>query len=222
MSERPTARVYIDGFNLYYGALRGTAHKWLDVAAWSRMLLPHYELEHVTYCTAAIQALPTDPDAATRQQHYLRALGSLAPLVEVLEGKFRIRDVRGARVPGQGCTCCADGGCPCCSADAATVKKPEEKGSDVNLAVRLVRDSFVYPTTAFLVVSNDSDLQEAVNIVQDAGRTVIVANPRSKRPPSLIAAQRREVRASTLARAQFPETLTLPDGSTVTKPAGWV
>jgi hypothetical protein len=24
--------VYIDGFNLYYRALRGTPHKWLDIA----------------------------------------------------------------------------------------------------------------------------------------------------------------------------------------------
>jgi hypothetical protein len=24
-------RVYIDGFNLYYGLLRGTPHKWLDL-----------------------------------------------------------------------------------------------------------------------------------------------------------------------------------------------
>jgi len=23
--------IYIDGFNLYYGALRGTPYKWLDI-----------------------------------------------------------------------------------------------------------------------------------------------------------------------------------------------
>jgi hypothetical protein len=32
--------VYIDGFNLYYRALRGTSHKWLDIAAMSRAALP--------------------------------------------------------------------------------------------------------------------------------------------------------------------------------------
>ena len=32
---KPSSRtaVYIDGYNLYYGRLRGTAHKWLDVVA---------------------------------------------------------------------------------------------------------------------------------------------------------------------------------------------
>jgi hypothetical protein len=32
--------VYIDGFNLYYRALKGTSHKWLDIEAMSRAALP--------------------------------------------------------------------------------------------------------------------------------------------------------------------------------------
>lgn len=32
--------VYIDGFNLYYGALRGSHYRWLDLEALSRRLLP--------------------------------------------------------------------------------------------------------------------------------------------------------------------------------------
>src|SRR5271165_304286 len=32
--------VYIDGFNLYYRALKGTAHKWLDIASMSAACLP--------------------------------------------------------------------------------------------------------------------------------------------------------------------------------------
>lgn len=38
---RPMATiVYVDGFNLYYGALRGSPYKWLDLEALSRRLLP--------------------------------------------------------------------------------------------------------------------------------------------------------------------------------------
>nr|WP_246256007.1 NYN domain-containing protein [Isoptericola halotolerans] len=219
--SRPTARVYIDGFNLYYGALRKTPHRWLDVLEWSRLLLPHHEVEAVVYCTARVTALPHDPHAPTRQQFYLRALESLAPRVEVLEGHFRVRDVTSARVPNVSCTCCASRGCKCCAATTATIKKPEEKGSDVNLAVRLVRDHFVYAHEASLVVSDDSDLQEAVRILEGMGRRVIVANPRKGRAPSLVARERREVRPKTLARAQFPSTVTLPDGSTTSKPGTW-
>ena len=37
--------VYIDGFNLYYGLLRFTSYKWLDIVAFAKSLLPHPE-EH--------------------------------------------------------------------------------------------------------------------------------------------------------------------------------
>ena len=33
--------VYVDGFNLYYGAVRGTPYKWLDLRAlFTRILRP--------------------------------------------------------------------------------------------------------------------------------------------------------------------------------------
>lgn len=32
--------IYVDGFNLYYGALKGRPHKWLDLEALCRVLLP--------------------------------------------------------------------------------------------------------------------------------------------------------------------------------------
>lgn len=36
--------VYIDGFNLYYGAVKGTPYKWLDVAALSAKLFPRNQI----------------------------------------------------------------------------------------------------------------------------------------------------------------------------------
>jgi hypothetical protein len=32
--------VYIDGFNLYYGCLKGTPHKWLNLAAFCQASFP--------------------------------------------------------------------------------------------------------------------------------------------------------------------------------------
>jgi len=32
--------VYIDGFNLYYRAIKGTAFKWLDLKRLATLLLP--------------------------------------------------------------------------------------------------------------------------------------------------------------------------------------
>ena len=45
--------VYVDGFNLYYGALKGTAIKWLDlVALFKTVLQPHHDILTVKYFTA--------------------------------------------------------------------------------------------------------------------------------------------------------------------------
>jgi len=48
--QQPTIRsiVYIDGFNLYYGALRNTDYKWLDLQTLFQRLLPNDEVERRT------------------------------------------------------------------------------------------------------------------------------------------------------------------------------
>jgi hypothetical protein len=46
--------VYIDGFNLYYGCLKGTPYKWLDLDALCRRLLPKHRLGRIRYFTAIV------------------------------------------------------------------------------------------------------------------------------------------------------------------------
>jgi hypothetical protein len=56
--------VYIDGFNLYYRALKGTAHKWLDLHALSKAALPtNHVIEKINYYTARVSGRidPTGP-----------------------------------------------------------------------------------------------------------------------------------------------------------------
>ncbi len=72
--------VYIDGFNLYYGAVRGTPYRWLDLDALSRALLPKNDLVAIKYFTAIVSARPDDPDQPTRQGAYLRALRTIPRL----------------------------------------------------------------------------------------------------------------------------------------------
>ena len=80
-------RVYIDGFNLYYGALKGTSFRWLDPVKLSTSLLPsHCVVDKVRYFTARVSGV-VDPDAPRRQQVYLNALQTL-PEVEVHFGSF--------------------------------------------------------------------------------------------------------------------------------------
>ncbi len=41
--------VYVDGFNLYYGCLKGTSYKWLDLEALCRHLLPQNQVQRIRY-----------------------------------------------------------------------------------------------------------------------------------------------------------------------------
>ena len=50
------ASVYVDGFNLYYGSIRGTKFHWLDIARMCRLLLPHEQIVRIRYCTAMVSA----------------------------------------------------------------------------------------------------------------------------------------------------------------------
>ena len=53
------ANIYIDGFNLYYGALRKTPYKWLNLLLLCQRLLPNRSIGKIRYFTARITPLPT-------------------------------------------------------------------------------------------------------------------------------------------------------------------
>jgi hypothetical protein len=59
LASRPVTYVYVDGFNLYYGALRGTPHRWLDIGAFCDLLLPKNDVRKVRYFTARVRPLAT-------------------------------------------------------------------------------------------------------------------------------------------------------------------
>ena len=62
------AIVYIDGFNLYYGLLRHSPHKWLNLEKFVKALLTDkYEVMAIKYFTARVTKDADDPDAAIKQ-----------------------------------------------------------------------------------------------------------------------------------------------------------
>lgn len=69
--------VYIDGLNLYYRALKRTAHRWLDIEALSKAVLPsNCKIEAINYYTARVSGR-VDQTTVQRQNVYLRALKTL-------------------------------------------------------------------------------------------------------------------------------------------------
>ena len=146
--------VYIDGFNLYYGSLKNTPYKWLDLCAYFQRTLPAAcDLVKVKYFTARVSPLPNDQDAPARQDAYIRALRTYSRgKVQVIEGHFSTKRVR----------------MPLSNPPHTTVEviKSEEKGSDVNLAVELVNDAWLDAFDCAAVVSNDADLSKSIEIVK--------------------------------------------------------
>ena len=157
----PAMRTYvcIDGFNLYYGAVRGTPYKWLNLWEMCRKLLPRNDIRQIRYFTALIAPRPGDPDQITRQQTFLRALRTL-PSVSIHFGQFLSHPVSMRLVSSAG------------AQKYATVWKTEEKGSDVNLATHLLCDAYEGKFDVAVLVTNGSDLFTPADVVVNRlGRT---------------------------------------------------
>lgn len=202
--------MYVDGFNLYYGAVRGTPHKWLDIRTLCEVLLPQNDIREVHYFTAIVKDAPWDPLQSTRQQTFIRALETTG--VEVHYGSFLRKVVSmplANPVPG--------------GPRMVDVIKTEEKGSDVNLGALMVAHGYQGRYEAAVVLSNDSDLVQPIKIVQtELGLPVGLLNPHAKFAYELaqVAAFRKPIRKGVLGACQLPRKLKAASG-TITKPAQW-
>lgn len=204
--------VYVDGFNLYYGAVKGTAYKWLDIQKMVQLILPKNQILKIKYFTALVNARPQDPDQPIRQQMYLRALKTI-PNLEIIRGHFLSHTVWMTLAnpsPGQN--------------PYVEVIKTEEKGSDVNIATHLLYDGVKNAYRVAILISNDSDLVEPINIVKnDLHKAVIVLNPNLVYPSQELkksATFVKDIRRGVLAASQFPISLKDRNG-TFNKPPSW-
>ena len=84
--------VYVDGFNLYYGAVKDTPHRWLNIVELAKQILPAgHTVDKVKYFTARVSGV-ADPDAPRRQHAYLSALATL-PEIEIHYGRFLAKTI---------------------------------------------------------------------------------------------------------------------------------
>lgn len=201
--------VYVDGFNLYYGLLKGhPAVKWLDLSALAAALRPD-AVTSVRYFTAKVRPIP-DPGSRLRQRLYLKALTTL-PNVSLHYGHFTTHDVSMALVhPVTG------------SPTTARVWKTEEKGSDVNLATFLLLDGQDGRYDEAVVISGDSDLVEPVKEANRRFGPVHVRNPRDRHSDlARVAASYGPLDPGLLPHCQLPDTVTLVSGGTITRPPSY-
>jgi hypothetical protein len=204
-------RVYVDGFNLYYRALRKTEFKWLDPLALARILLdPDDTIDCIRYFTARISSRSGDPGAPARQQAYLSALQTI-PQINIHYGRFIAKTKVRPLVE-----------------DISTyveVHDTEEKGSDVNLATYLVHDGWSDLYDAALVMSQDTDLCEPIRLVRDdLQRRVGIAWLDGREPGRRlrsVASFIRHVTPARLAAAQLPDPIMGNRGHLIRRPEGW-
>ena len=204
---------YVDGFNLYYRALKDTPFRWLDLRKLAETLFPHDDINRVCYFTARLDPRPGNPSQRQRQQAYLRALATL-PGFEAHYGHFRSGVKRRPLAEPVA-------GLP----EYVLVRDSEEKGSDVNLATQLLVDGFNGEYEQAAIVSNDADFAGAMRYVRDdLGLRVTLVNPDSRnvspRELSGAAIYVRRLWKSHLRRSLLPDTLRDENG-VITKPDGW-
>jgi uncharacterized LabA/DUF88 family protein len=192
------AFVYIDGFNLYYGCVKDSSYKWLDLHKMSQLLLPNNQIVGIKYFTAKVFSRSNDPQKHIRQQVYWRALKTI-PNLEIIEGHYSEHNkwMRLAH-PKKG------------KSKYVEVIKTEEKGSDVNLAVHLLHDGYQGLYDIGVVVSNDSDLLSAIKIVQNnLGLKVGIINPQKHPSKELkdVALFTKKIRKGVIRVSQFPKIM---------------
>lgn len=201
--------------------MKGTPHKWLDIVALSEAVLPNIcKVEVVKYYTARVSGR-LDPTAPARQHAYLRALATL-PKVSIHYGNFFVSkkwaglvqppDFRPSMTILAGHT-----------PQVAYVWKTEEKGSDVNLGVHLVRDAFRGEFDHAAVITNDTDLVEPIRIVtQELGLPVTLLSPTGKPATSLVAVAShvRHVQPY-IGPCQLPSPIPVTGKSPIMKPSTW-
>ena len=204
--------IYIDGFNFYYGTVKGTPYKWLDFKSlFSKILKPHHTITSIKYFTALVSGTPQDPDKTIRQKTFLRALSAHIPEFEVFYGMFLSHEVSAPLAHPEN------------NMRFARVIKTEEKGSDVNLAVQLLNDAWLDAFDCAVVVSNDSDLAEAMRLVKvhHSQKLMGLITPGDRKTSKQLKAHAdfvRSIRPGAIKSSQLPDPI---PGTNIHKPFAW-
>lgn len=154
--------VYVDGFNFYFGVLRNTAYKWLDIVSLVKHVChvqnPQIEVVAVKFFTApVITRVATKGDKALHSQNtYHKALVNRHPeFIEIISGYYLLEKGNPPRYKN-----------PVDKLDRVEIWKLEEKQTDVNIALHLYRDAVLKKCEQAVLVSSDSDLESALAYIK--------------------------------------------------------
>lgn len=181
--------IYVDGYNLFYGRLRNTQYKWLDIYKLFEGIIkiqnPASSIAQLKYFTAPVKANFASHGQASSasQERYHRALLEIsAGRIEIIKGYHTVEKGTPPRYQK-----------PIDKNDKVDVWKFEEKQTDVNIALNMYRDALVGNCEQQVLVSNDSDLEPPLKLISqdlpniDLGLIIPRSKPsdgRKSRPPN--------------------------------------
>ena len=227
-------RVYVDGYNLYYGCLRKTPYKWLDLKALFARIIAQTVLQveerparfelhplAIKFFTASIlKNFAKEHDSVGCQQRYHNALrGHLGGSLEIISGYYLADPARAYRY---------EEGKPARECELLDIWKLEEKQSDVALALHAYADAIKGEVDHVVIVTNDTDVAPSLELIRAETAVsvgLIVPTRHSERPPNNALSRlahwtRTHILAEELAASQLPNMVRLGTNP-VQKPISW-
>lgn len=178
-------RVYIDGFNFYYGCLKGTPYKWLDLLPlFEQHILPSALVRNaqgipyqftllrdpaIRFFTAGIlESVARAEDSVSSQQQYHKALNLVhGNQIEIMLGYYSVQSMWvksvDAEVPKRHPKDC----------QKTLIWKVEEKQSDVNLALQVYHDALTKQVDHVVIVTNDTDIAPALKMIREHTEVIV-------------------------------------------------
>lgn len=197
---------YVDGFSLYFGMKEKgwRRYYWLNVRSLCQKLLrPDQHLVGVKYFTSRIKK--SSPEKRRRQSTYIDALnatGGVAPFY----GKYQWTPIK----------------CRQCGHED---ELPEEKMTDVQLAVEMVSDAYGNDFDMALLVTGDADLTPSIEKIRAVfpHKRVLVAFPPLRTNDELrrVASAFVHVTDTILGQCQLPDDIPTTGGYKLRRPAEW-
>lgn len=202
----------IDGFNLYH-SVRGAARqlqvnsvKWLDIASLCSSYLYLFGkdavLADIIYFSALANHL--DPGKVQRHEIFIKCLQNTGVQIEL--ASFKRKTIK----------------CPYCRRN---ITRYEEKETDVGISVKLVELFYRNLCDTVVLMTGDTDVVPAIKLAKELfpDKQIGCAFPYNRKnfKISQNVDQHFKISAKQYLNHQFPDSLTINDGTTITKPPNW-
>lgn len=205
--------VYVDGYNFYHG-LKEVAKQdkswkkfyWLDMVAFFEKMVSsaNRELVRVNYFSAL---RTSNKNEAQRQETFFSA-NKQNPKFKLILGKYIKKDIK----------------CRYCNTLNATF---EEKETDVRIATQIINDVYKDKCDISAIVTGDSDIVPAIELayeIKTSHKIFVYAPPfrYSKKLSQLCNKSEKLLQfKSRFNQSMLPESISLPDGTVLARPANW-